>query len=602
MSGSRINLAREALIFFLKSIPESSIFNIISFGSDYELMFPESVKVTDENIETAVSQIKEFTANFGGTELKGAFEHILGQPENIEYPNIVFCLTDGDIWGVDQLIEYIRDNKQSTRIFPIGIGQGFSEELVEGIAKAGDGTYSFCYDTEMIAENIIDLYDKSNKPYHVVYDFEFNEEEIGFANFMNYQRVIKTSYNVFSGDSIQFTALLKPSVANSDTFSLKFKSKFMDNKSEEVKQHNISIPINKAIDNCSLHQIFAAEEIHRLVRAKVPWNQKQTLADLRKNLSLDNKVLSGETAFFAVISENPNPESSLKVDEEEFKKPLTKADKINLYVKTLTGKTIGVKVKKTQTIYELKHEIRIVEGIPPDQQRIIFAGLQLEEGCTLADYNIDNDCTLHLVLRLRGGGWMAKFKVRDNRTGVVGNKTYKYHGGNLFVELFSELEMDFNIGIDKIRLVVGDQIFEFGECASQNMSWRGNSKIIDLFEIGTENMSEADLIKLIQLQRVNGSWENSEAVKNALLELELVSEERLAQIGDSGAVGMTQLMMSVLTAKFSDQKKKLKFILKKAKIWLKKQGVDFTKKFETKSEDEDGEVSNDEENGEEETA
>lgn len=97
MGGTRIKKAKEALIIFLKSLPEDSYFNVISFGSSQSKMFHESQKYNEKSLKKAIESISPMNADLGGTEILYPISKILKEKVNPGYPKHLFLLTDGDV-------------------------------------------------------------------------------------------------------------------------------------------------------------------------------------------------------------------------------------------------------------------------------------------------------------------------------------------------------------------------------------------------------------------------------------------------------------------------------------------------------------------------
>src|SRR5215213_5332121 len=142
MSIEPMKKAAQALELLLRSLPEDCYFNVVSFGSRHDSLFPKSQPYSEDSLSKALNLAQTMTSNYGGTEvfsaLKWAFEN-----SRSDMPTTVFLITDGAVWNVDQIVELVREHeerkKDDLRLFSLGIGDSVSHNLVESVARAGKG-------------------------------------------------------------------------------------------------------------------------------------------------------------------------------------------------------------------------------------------------------------------------------------------------------------------------------------------------------------------------------------------------------------------------------------------------------------------------------
>ncbi|KAL8777663.1 MAG: hypothetical protein Q9213_007762 [Squamulea squamosa] len=178
--GGNIPTLITALKVFLKSLPVGVKFNICSFGSNHSFLWPKSQAYSRDSVAEALAHVEGFDSDYGGTETFTALKATIDNRYK-DIPCEVMLLTDGDIWSQGQLLNYLSDEVQksasSLRIFALGIGDGVSHALIEGVARAGNGFAQTVNNDEKLDSKVIRMLKGGLSPHTTDYSLEIKYED-----------------------------------------------------------------------------------------------------------------------------------------------------------------------------------------------------------------------------------------------------------------------------------------------------------------------------------------------------------------------------------------------------------------------------------------
>ena len=309
MSGKSIDLVKQALLFFIQSLPANSYFQLIGFGSNFKKYNEEPVIYNKENVEKIINIINDLKANLGGTNISSPLDAIYkdNNYSKINLSKNIFLLTDGQVHDREQCINLITTNSSKFRIHSIGIGNDFDKILIERCGKLGKGTSSFVEEVEKINSVVINTLNKCLRPYITDIKFEFENYEEELKNKIISCNPINNF--TYQNEIMNYSFILSN---NKELNNLKIKIKGKD-------------PINIIESNININNIIKienGEEMSKMIIGRALKNNDELIKDEKKEIEFAKKyqILSKNTSLFAEILNEDNQQQSklIKVNLNEY--------------------------------------------------------------------------------------------------------------------------------------------------------------------------------------------------------------------------------------------------------------------------------------------
>ena len=286
MSGNKIKIASQALILFLQSLPVGSYYQIIGFGSTYNLYDELPKEYNKNNINKSIKIIESLEANLGGTNIFSPLDYIYNSFQHydkINLPKNIFLLTDGAVRDKDITLELIEEYSLIFRIYSIGIGNDFDENFIENAGVLGKGNYNFCKNLNNLNSIIASEINKCCTSFITDLEINCNLDKNNLIN-----------------------NIIPSFIRDNEIINLYYILKKEDNKDEKVKleirykDNEVNKIIEKKVEMNS-EKIEKGEDFSKLIIYNYIITNKNLSNDKKIELALKYQLFTKETSLFAEV-------------------------------------------------------------------------------------------------------------------------------------------------------------------------------------------------------------------------------------------------------------------------------------------------------------